>query len=331
MNKLQLIKKCLPATQFDAIVAYGSGVFNQHGGLVPRSKSERRSKASNNHQTTNNEGEKKMIDYIVAVPDTKSFHKLNLQKNASHYSSIARSLSPRVLSYLTDQVGGGIYYNTGIPFEQETLKYGVISTSMLVSDLTNWDTLYVAGRLQKPVLFESNSQEVLSAYKQNLNSALTVAVLMMPQTVFTKQELFTQICQLSYMGDFRMYFKAEDPKKIHNIVSNQYQQFEELYLETIKSSPLLSQSTQNGEQLLMRVDKDDTAIKDALLSLPQNLKAGKAPLNDYSQLASYLRKRIISISRDPAITQAVKGVLTAGATKSFNYALRKIQKAYQKQ
>ncbi|KAI3648340.1 hypothetical protein MP228_006194 [Amoeboaphelidium protococcarum] len=329
MNKLQLIKKCLPATQFDAIVAYGSGVFNQHG-LIPRSKSQLRSKASNNHQTTNNEGEKKMIDYIVAVPDTQSFHKLNLQKNASHYSSIASSLSPRVLSYLTDQVGGGIYYNTGIPFEQETLKYGVISTSTLVSDLTNWDTLYVAGRLQKPVLFESNSQEVLSAYKQNLNSALTVAVLMMPQSVFTKLELFTQICQLSYMGDFRMYFKAEDPKKIHNIVSHQYQQFSEIYRETIKSSPLISESTQDGEQLI-RVYKDDTVIRDALLSLPQNLKAGKAPHNDYSQLANYQRRRIISISRDPAMTQAVKGVLTAGATKSFNYALRKIQKAYQKQ
>ncbi|KAI3632163.1 hypothetical protein MIR68_009999 [Amoeboaphelidium protococcarum] len=330
MNKLQLIQKCLPVTQFDAIIAYGSGVFNQHGGLVPRSKSERRSKASNNQQTINNAEEKKMIDYIVAVPDTQIFHKLNLQKNASHYSSIARSLSPRVLSFLTDQIGGGIYYNTGIPFEQETLKYGVISTSTLVSDLTNWDTLYVAGRLQKPVLFESNSQELLSAYKQNLSSALTVAVLMMPHSAFTRQELFTQICQLSYMGDFRMYFKAEDPKKIHNIVSNQYQQFNELYRETIKSSPLISQSTQDVEQL-MRVDKDDTVIRDALLSLPQNLQAGKAPVNDYSQLANYLRKRIISISREPAMTQAVKGVLTAGATKSFNYALRKIRKAYQKQ
>ena len=48
----------------------------------------------------------------------------------------------------------------GISFFQGQIKYGLISRTDLEADLINWTTLYLAGRLHKPVKILECDQDV---------------------------------------------------------------------------------------------------------------------------------------------------------------------------
>ncbi|KAL8212429.1 UNVERIFIED_CONTAM: Phosphatidate cytidylyltransferase, mitochondrial [Gekko kuhli] len=110
--------------------AYGSGVFQQAGASA-------------------GESENNMLDFVFAVDDSVSWHKRNLSKNRSHYSFLKYFGAKRINN--VQNYGAGIYYNTLVPSNGRVIKYGVISTDMLIEDLLRWKTLYVAGRLHKPV------------------------------------------------------------------------------------------------------------------------------------------------------------------------------------
>ena len=89
-----------------------------------------------------------------------------------------------------------------------TIKYGVISTAALLEDLNEWTTLYVSGRLHKPVrlLMEPSgeySAALSQALRMNLHHALRVSALLLPER-FDEMQLFSTIAGLSYTGDVRM-------------------------------------------------------------------------------------------------------------------------------
>lgn len=49
-----------------------------------------------------------------------------------------------------------MYYNTLVPLQSPALgarmiKYGVVSVQTLCADLRDWRTLYLSGRMHKPV------------------------------------------------------------------------------------------------------------------------------------------------------------------------------------
>ncbi len=97
------------------------------------------------------------------------------------------------------------------------IKYGIISLAVLCRDLINWDALYIAGRLQKPVLTLKSNAVVEAAQEANLESAVRSALLILPER-FTVRQMLRTICELSYIGDFRMSI-AEDSRKIDRIVN----------------------------------------------------------------------------------------------------------------
>jgi mitochondrial translocator assembly and maintenance protein 41 len=84
------------------------------------------------------------------------------------------------------------------------IKYGVVSMHHLLRDLDEWETLYLAGRLHKPVNILREEAKVHLASQENLKNAVKVALLQLP-TTFSEEELYLKISGMSYRGN--LYFR----------------------------------------------------------------------------------------------------------------------------
>ncbi len=82
-----------------------------------------------------------MIDFVFVVDDARQWHAENLQRNRSHYSSLALLGSSTVS--MAQNMGACIYYNPFVVLDTRQVKYGVIQLNHLFEDLTNWRYLYV--------------------------------------------------------------------------------------------------------------------------------------------------------------------------------------------
>lgn len=299
--------------------AYGSGVFQQTGGDMS----------------------KNMIDFIVVVDNPQKWHTENLAMNSKHYSCL-KWLGPKRITSLQQSYGAGIYYNTLVPFEQRFIKYGVISTDTLVSDLTNWESLYVSGRLHKPVrmIKKPSSSEVIKSLYINLRSALHASLLTLPET-FTELELFTAITGLSYSGDFRMTF-GEEKGKITKIVTPNLQHFQRLYEPIIFDSKHLLFNERIGKYVHFHNETTRfyslnllprCVIEGLLLAKHGNDHAIYADSEEFIRKMAqdvdckeYIGKSIAGIVKKSSWSQSVKGIWTAGLRKSIKYSLSKVKK-----
>ena len=216
--------------------AYGSGVFPQ--------TSSRSAERSRLHPDTSpaissaQKGKSKMIDFIFGVSYTQHWHSLNLQQHRDHYSAVG-SLGSSFVSRIQDDWGAGLYFNPYITVNGTLIKYGVVNLDTLCRDLSEWDTLYVAGRLQKPVKILRDHPRVRLANQVNLISAMRTALLLLPPS-FTEEDLYGTIAGISYLGDPRMSLPAENPDKVGNIVKNQLSNFRRLYAPLIENLPNVS-------------------------------------------------------------------------------------------
>lgn len=287
----------------DFAMAYGSGVFPQNG----YSKTDR-----------------PMVDFVFGVSDPSSWHENNVSQNPKDYAASMRMLPPTVIVRI-QKCGPGIFYNPFVKFEDWTIKYGVISLDVLKQDLTEWQTLYVAGRLHKPSKILKASPEIITAQGINLESALNSATLLLPEK-FTRRELYETIASLSYLGDSRMHF-AENRNKVSNIVDTNLKRFEEVYAEAISRAEWLV--SLQDEQFAQDVARK--TLEARLRSLPFNLRRNipaSTDIEDIYALAPELKRAIREITILPSIMQSLKGFLTAGPIGSARYLTAKLRKAW---
>ncbi|XP_035414267.1 phosphatidate cytidylyltransferase, mitochondrial isoform X5 [Cygnus atratus] len=302
--------------------AYGSGVFRQAG-------------PSAGHSENN------MLDFVFAVDDSVTWHMMNLLKNKSHYSFL-KVFGPKQISNI-QSYGAGIYYNTLVPCNGRMIKYGVISTDALIDDLLHWRTLYVAGRLQKPVkiLTQNENGKLQAALVSNLKSAVTAAFLMLPES-FSEEDLYMQIAGLSYSGDFRMII-GEDRSKVQNIVKPNVPYFQKLYSNILQDCPQVVYKHHLGR---LEIDKSPEGQFTQLMALPKNLQQKITSLVDPPGKNRDVEEILLQVAHDPdcglvvhqgisgivrssSIVQSAKTILTAGKygqKKSVTYSVKKLYK-----
>ena len=293
-------------------IGYGSGV-------LPQSGYEKKDK-------------EKQIDFIHIVESNEKFHETNVRQFPHHYSV-------RNLSLIKLIQGDGIYFNPFVRLNSQLIKYGVISRRSSVIDLTEWSSLYFAGRLQKPVNFIKDDDIMIKFLNQyNLKNAMSLSIILLNDLdTFTERQLYEQITRLSYLGDFRMSVGGENPKKVENIVGKQFSHFKQLY------DPILHYFIQRN--ILIITENGENRVFKSNLNTNNKIKLiSTLPLQFRSQLYQlYREKSIKEIAKDKnlgknlikivsntirasSIKQMIRGVFTAGLFNSIKYAWAKNRK-----
>ena len=167
--------------------AYGSGVFRQ------RNYSDKQASSA-------------MTDVVLAVEDPAAWHAENLSRNREHYSGLAW-FGPSAIAAVQRR-GAGLYFN---PYARVSsgrlLKYGVVSRGVLEDDLSHWNSLYVAGRMHKPVRVLRDHADTAALAAVNHRSALTAALLMLPAE-FTEDELYLEVSSAP------LHFRTSAPPRL---------------------------------------------------------------------------------------------------------------------
>ena len=296
--------------------AYGSGVFKQRG-----------------HKNMKDN----MIDFIFVVDDSFTWHQQNLLRHLGHYSFLGR-FGARFISSFQKNYGAAAYCNTRIELNERLIKYNVIELEDFMRDLINWDNLYIAGRLHKPVVCLKGLDDEISqdAIRSNLVSASNTSLLSLPEK-FSEEEFYTRIASLSYTGDFRMII-GEDKEKVKNIVRPNMEKFRFLYQDVLEENVNVNRGKDFFEQDVS-VDVQSSYIR----NLPSNLQylffrqyrhcPGKCLADELSTIVkdgtvcrNNVLKGVSKIVQKSSISQSLKNIPTSGVSKSIFYAAGKILK-----
>ena len=286
MNPIGGLLKRLPSCKM--LLGYGSGVFRQAG-------------------YTN---QADMVD-VLALVSRKSAY-LDDLKNAGFVSP-----SSNMMGKLSNPE---IVYFADISISHKVrVKLGVVEYDKCLSRLRDWeDSFYIAGRLQKPIqiLYSSDISTLQffhDAQAVNHRFAIIAALLALPpKHTYSLSDLYTSLVGLSYLGDIRVGI-AENPKKIPNILTGQYDLLHGIYSKYLSEFGVL---------------KDDSfqcnlSANELWDKLPVNFQRRSIHLSDSSQS---LISTLSVINQGESLHQAIVGVGTTGPLKSLKYLLAKLSK-----
>lgn len=126
---LKALGQRLVQPNVSCLFAYGSAVFPQVGSDMA----------------------KNMADFVVVTDNSLAWHSENLTNNRQDYS-VLKHLGAKRISSFQENFNAFVFCNTMVKQGNQLLKYSVIQTKQLENDLLDWETLYISGRLHKPVL-----------------------------------------------------------------------------------------------------------------------------------------------------------------------------------
>ncbi|EGG18307.1 mitochondrial matrix Mmp37 family protein [Cavenderia fasciculata] len=341
-NKIKMIMEQFPKIKYG--FAYGSGVIAQKGYDVQDKQIQQQQR----QQQPTTEELSPMIDMVFAVDNANDWHKENLERNWSHYSFLAYG-GPKLISFV-QRTSAKVYYNTLLSFNGVRYKYGVIEYKDLKSDLINWDSLYVSGRMMKPILNlpgleEEEAIKEIEHFNRNANLcyAISCSLMMLPEQ-FTEYDFYHTICSISYMGDIRMK-GGENPNKVHNLVVDNLVQFREIYQPIVKEHfSSIIQITFNNQtnQFDFKASHSQHDLFELTNHLPpiirsyvlKTMRKSIRLLDPTTQQSTDSQQRVIQpnnikeiiskIVGKSSFNQSFKGVFTAGFTKSLEYLKLKL-------
>jgi len=303
-EKLELIQSFL-RNHPEVIAAYGYG-----SGVMPQ--------ANHNNQ-------KRDIDLILIVEDLLEYFHQNIELNPSEYTKGSKRYFQKATVEKLEK-GAPIAYLTHIPYQGQYFKTGVISIESFLSSCYNRTSSYVPFRLEKPCAkITCQDSKIEDAISYDRQTTLITCLLLLNENEKTIRDLFSKICSISYLGDFRVKIKCEDPNKVNNIVTNQFDYFKEDY-------SAVNEGYYTEENGILVVDYD--AINRDLNMIPEPIKRAihtdcinKENLSSVSnRITEYYKKE----SERESLSQAIKGIQTAGIETAFTYALKKVKKGWQK-
>ncbi|KAF0852838.1 mitochondrial mitochondrial matrix protein Mmp37/Tam41 [Andalucia godoyi] len=319
--------------------AYGSSVFKQ---------------ATNMAASAN-----RMLDLILAVDDSHGFHTENLKANPNDYPLSLRVAGASAITRIQEEFGAKVYFNTLVDVEPSLLagvdnlavvpsklKYGVVSVDHLKRDLMQWESLYVAGRMQKPIrVLHCDNPDIMGVWQpRNLEMACSAASLFSSHAQYVrrktrdepcadisvaKTEFYERIAMFSYAGDIRMGV-AENNNKIQDLVAGCFEEWNKMYEPVLNRIPglyvrddsfTLRPSSSNVQTWFSVLPKD---IRDDVCELLDSTEENAL------QSASFVGAfgdTLRDIVRESSTAQTMKGFVSSGPIKSFVYVSEKVKKA----